>query len=417
MSAAWPRVAKKKLNIIMPTVSLALFLGLYLFFLGCAGSTGVQGQGSRADSPISQREVEIRLDLADAYLRNNEPRLSLRELMHIQTAAGDLPRFHYTLGYTQFVLGNWTAAVEAFQKTVSLDPGHAEAWNNLGLAYLAGSKPDAAESAFTSALGVPMYRTPEIAALNLALLHLERNDPDMAGQYVNLALELNWRFSRAYLLAAEIEAGQGDLNKAINFLEQGVAADLNDTRIMLTLSEYLLLAGREQEALVWLERVQVAAAPESRASAMAQEYQSSLQHKEAHQSNIQENPVTDVHVSQPSPELQAPGPQPSDSVPARFPIPKTDGQTEIESFYVVQVGAFLEQANAVSLRDAYLAKSYQAELVDVHHKDKQWFVVVIARTADHAQARSIAQLFQKQENAQAVVARIGMGRYLDMNTP
>lgn len=230
------------------------FFGLCLciLLLGCAGA---QPSGQQRPEDPSPREVQIRLDLAEAYLRNNEPRMSLRELLLIERVAARAPRYQFTLGYTQFMLGNWPAAVEALERTVALDPNHAEGWNNLGLAHLAMNDFTAAEFAFQRALEIPTYQTPEIAAMNLALLHMERNDPFAARRYAERAYELNWRFGRAYLLAAEIEVGQGNLELALDILQRGVEADLTNTRLMLTLAEYLLLAGRDREAMIWLERI------------------------------------------------------------------------------------------------------------------------------------------------------------------
>lgn len=248
---------------------------LGLVVSGCAGTgASVPSQGEEGRG-LSSREVQIRLDLADAYLRNDEPRMSLRELLRIQRAASGSPRFQFTLGYTQFVLGDWPAAVEALERTVALEPGHAEGWNNLGLAHLAQDDFTAAEFAFQRALEIPTYQTPEIAALNLALLHSERGDPVAARRYADRAMELNWRFGRAYLLAAEIEVGRGNMDGAVDLLRRGVEADTANVRMILALAEYLLLAGRDQEAGKWLLLV-LEAAPDGPEAKTAEDYLQSL---------------------------------------------------------------------------------------------------------------------------------------------
>ncbi len=379
-----------------------LVIGSFLLLTGCVGGSAQERKDSEF---ITQREVDIRLDLADAYLRNNEPRMSLQELSYIREAAANRPRYHFSLGYTQFHLGNWEAAVEALRKTVELDPSHAEAWNNLGLAYLAGNRFESAEAAFTRALGVPTYRTPEIVALNMALLYMERNDPVKARQYVNLALELNWRFSRAYLLAAEIEVGQGDLSTAIELLERGVEADLSNTRMMLALAEYLLLAGRIKDARLWLERISTSASPDGRVAEMAEEYLEAL----------------DRQVWQPYEETTSfPGTLPDlSSGPESSQESKTKDVSTIsrESTYIIQVGVFLDPGRAKALRDSYAAKGYPSGIAEIEHADRTWFLVFVDSSDDKEQALGIAELFQKREDAKAVITRIGMGRYLEIEIP
>ena len=477
-----------------------LLLGLYLGLTGCAGT----GPGGSGQEPIGQREVEIRLDLADAYLRNNEPRLALQELMRIEHAAARLPRFHFTMGYAQFVLGNRAAAAEALQKAVALDPDHAEAWNNLGLAYLAADRLADAESAFVRALNIPTYRTPEIAALNLGLLHMERNDPVTAKKYVNQALDLNWRFNQAYLLAAEIEVGQGDLGAAVDVLRRGVEADMSNARMQLTLAEYLLLAGRNREARVWLERVFDISTPNSTEEQLATKYLRSLERDDW---NIQEIPGSaSILREESSAHLQAleqddrdtqeirglasiprqvpteaqafdldhgqepahepdPGPQtdtaaahdsstsplsleqddrdmqeiPDSASISREEPPisidvsslehgqepsletdsgsQTDTEAVLESSYIVQVGAFLDQSNAFALQRRYKTKGYPAGIVEVRHTGKVWSLVYIGKFSSKDLAQEQARAFRNKEGVDTMVKRVGMGRYLEIETP
>jgi len=248
-----------------------LALAVLVFLVGCGGHHGGRGQ---EHGPI-QRETQMRLDLAEAHLRNNEPRLALWELNLIQPQAQALPRFHFILGYTRLVLGNGSEAAAAFRRATELDPDHAEAWNNLGLALLSGGQKEEAKKAFSSALAVSTYRTPEVAALNLAQLHMDSDRQSLALQYANLALELNWRFTKAYLLAAEIELARGNAERAVALLKQGAEATLDDPRILLTLAEYLILAGQDDQALVWLDRL-LDTAPDAPEANTALEYKRAL---------------------------------------------------------------------------------------------------------------------------------------------
>ncbi|SDB44699.1 Tfp pilus assembly protein PilF [Desulfonatronum thiosulfatophilum] len=390
-----------------------------LQLLGCAGS----GPGGGKDiERLSPREVQIRLDLAEAYLRGNEPRLSLQELSRIQGTAAALPRFHFVLGFTHFSLGHWGDAAAAFQKAVALDPAYAEAWNNLGLAYLADDNYKSAEAAFTSALGVPTYRTPEIAALNLAMLHMEQGDSAKARQYIDLALELNWRLGQAYLLAAELAAGQGDLDKAIELLERGVAADLNNTRMMLTLAEYLLLVGKSRDARLWLERVQAAAPPNSPEADIALEYLNSLDRGGGEAGNdatsisaIVVRPTRDSEVPSLPQLVEPPAPEP---VSGDADVEAQEIQDVDQSaIFIVQIGAFKDQGNADVLRKRYADKGYPSDMAEILHRGSTWFIVFIDSSVEKERVQRRAEQFQKQEKIPAVVTRIGMGRYLELDAP
>ena len=373
-------------------------LGIALLFSGCAG------QGPRSEEHFSQKELEIRLDLAQAYLSNNEPRMALQELNRIQSQGRRLPRFHHTLGYTLLVLGNTEEAAAAFRDAVELDPNHAESWNNLGLALLAMNRFDEAEQAFSIAVDIPTYRTPEVAALNLATLNLDRNRPDLAILHAKKAIELNWRFSRAYLLAAEIELTRGRSAESVSLLKQGAEANLDDPRIMLTLAEYLLLAERPEEALQWLDRL-ISFAPQSPEAATALEYQTSLQ-------------IPD------SPQLPIPGRRPDDPGPPEARVPgllepapvAQPDPAHVDSWpsaFIVQIGAFLERTGAEKLQNLYRSKDYPAQIMDIVHRGKTWHVVSIAMAQRLEEARAIAQRFRKIEGMEAVVVKIGQGQYLE----
>lgn len=420
-------------------VCLSLCITAVFLLSGCAGH-----QSSRGEEHVSQREVEIRLDLAEAYLRNNEPRLALQELNRIQPQARNLPRFHFTLGYTRLLLGRGTEAVDAFRRTVELAPDHADAWNNLGLAFLSTNELDAAEQAFTSALAVPTYRTPEVAAINLAQLYLDRDRQTLAQQYVNLALELNWRFTKAYLLAAEIELARGNAERAIALLKQGAEANLDDPRILLTLAEYLILAEQPSQALPWLDRL-LETAPDSPEAGTALEYKQSLgewrgvfmgqmglvmeqQIKEAAPPlPAEQQPAQDSAVLpkeelpvRPDPEQLAgqsvPEPDPE---PAHKPgSPSTLEYDEAwESAYIVQIGAFKDPSRAEKMRDSFKNKTYPAQTTQIVRRGTTWHLVFVAATQNRDQADELAKQFVDKEGKDALVVRIGQGRYLEMTPP
>ncbi len=401
--------------------SLFICLAALFGMAGCAGHRS--GEGGEA---ISDREVELRLDLAESYLRNNEPRLALQELNLVESRAQTWPRYQFTLGYARLLMGNAPEAVVALRKSVDLDPNHGEAWNNLGLALLTVGDLEEAEEAFSRALAVPTYRTPEVAALNLAQLHLDRDQTALALRYVNLALELNWRFTNAYLLAAEIQLAQGQTDQAIQLLKRGAEANLDDPRILLALAEYLLIAGQPNQARPWLEQLLQTAPPDSREAVRARDYQQSLDNWQASFMG-RDGLVLEQTIEETAVPVQPDDPQPDEPQPDEPQIEA--GKTSAlqtgnipdpvgpVSSYLVQVSAFLDKAKAEAFRDTLLEKKYPAAIVVVSHKDKTWHVVSIADTQDRDEAETIAAQYAARESARASVVKVGQGRYLELTPP
>lgn len=391
-----------------------LFLACLAALLGMASCSGHRSSGD--GEAISDREVELRLDLAEAYLRNTEPRLALQELNLVESRARTWPRYQFTLGYTRLLMGNAPEAVVALRKAVDLEPDHAEAWNNLGLALLTVGDLEEAEDAFSRALAVPTYQTPEVAALNLAQLHLDRDQTALALRHVNLALELNWRFTNAYLLAAEIQLAQGQTDQAIQLLRRGAEANLDDPRILLALAEYLLIAGQPDQARPWLEQLLETAPPGSREAVRAKDYQQSLENWQASFMG-QDGLVLEQTIEEPAAFARSDKPQNDVNM---APAPETEAMlssTAPASSYLVQVSAFLDKAKAEAFRDTLLEKKYFAAIVAVSHKDKTWHVVSIADTQDREEAETIAAQYAAKESAYAAVVKVGQGRYLEITPP
>lgn len=395
--------------------SLLFCLTAVLVLAGCAGHR-TDGSGDA----ISDREVELRLDLAEAYLRNNEPRLALQELNLIEAQARTLPRYHFSLGYARLLMGNAAEAAAALRKAVELAPDHGEAWNNLGLALLSLGDLDGAEAAFGSALAVPAYRTPEVAALNLAQLYLDRDQPVPALRYVNLALELNWRFTNAYLLAAEIHLIQGNADQAVQLLRRGAEGNLDDPRILLTLVEYLLIAGQPDQARPWLKQLLETAPPGSREAARAKEYQQALDDWRVsfmgreglilEQSIAEEPTVAEPEEQDPARE------QPRSALPAPEDSAlnaQKQADASWESAYLVQIGAFLSADRAAKMRADYQAKGHAAGIYQVQRKGKTWHLVYIAAEQTREEAEEAARRFRADEDRATYIVRVGRGRYLD----
>ncbi len=220
---------------------------LVLFAMGCAHTGGV-------DRP-DQDQAEIRLDLAERYLVEHEPREALEQLRQVREVIPDDPRVHFNLGLVHTTLENWDRAAKAFEDALDLKPGYGEAWNNLGQVKKAQGKTDQAIQAFEKALEQEDYMTPEFAAHNLAVLYREEGDLGSALHYSRLALENNRRFLAGYKLAGELYREKDRYQEALEVYERGVRARPESLELNFLFAEELVRAGRSQEATEWFQRI------------------------------------------------------------------------------------------------------------------------------------------------------------------
>ncbi len=212
------------------------------------------------------------MDLASSYLANEQPRLALRQIQAIDRNRADDPEYHYLYGLTSARLKRGQEAQEHFQKSVKLRPDFAQAWNNLGKVCISLGDEDKAEQAFTRALDIPTYLTPELPAYHLARLYTKQGRPDKAQDMARQSLEANPGFAPAISLLAQLLTESGKVQQAVEVLNQGLEVHPDNTRLMLELAENLLRLGRQDQAKHWFERIAHTADPKSEASQVAADY-------------------------------------------------------------------------------------------------------------------------------------------------
>lgn len=231
------------------------------------GLAGCAHLAPTTHSPV----LEAHLELAEAYLNNDKPRLSLKELRKIGASGDHSKRYHFDLGLTYMALSQWPAAAKHLRQAVAIDPEFAQAWNNLGQVYVAQSRPDKAEQAFQTALDTLTYLSPERAALNLARLYQQTDRPQKAADLALRAIEENDRFEPAYLVLNEVLVSQGQIEEALTRLETAQAKLPKRPAILLALAENHLRVGNTAYARTWFQRI-IAAAPQSEEAEVARDY-------------------------------------------------------------------------------------------------------------------------------------------------
>jgi len=126
------------------------------------------------------------------------------------------------IGLAQSLRGSLEEAAKAYQKCLEINPGFAEAHNNLGTIYQETDKPDLAETEFKKALLDPTYRNRELPFYNLARLDLVQDRLAEAYENVQRAIQSQPRMAMAHHLRGLILEKQGKLQDAIGAYETAV---------------------------------------------------------------------------------------------------------------------------------------------------------------------------------------------------
>ncbi|MFW5730404.1 MAG: tetratricopeptide repeat protein [Desulfonatronovibrionaceae bacterium] len=220
---------------------------------------------------MPQDQVPIRLDLAERYLLESEPRMALEQLLLVKEKAGDDPRLHFNLGLTYSVMNELDRAAQAYEQAVALNPSYGEAWNNLGQVEQARGNHEAAARAYEAAVDQEEYMTPEFAAYNLARLYAEQDEKKSALDWLNRGMELNSRYIPLYEFSAEIYRQEGNFARAADVLDRGVRARPDSLQLRMELAGEFLKIDREDKAKEQFRWI-IEQEPESEEAAKAASY-------------------------------------------------------------------------------------------------------------------------------------------------
>ncbi|MCB0852457.1 MAG: tetratricopeptide repeat protein, partial [Bacteroidetes bacterium] len=112
-------------------------------------------------------------------------------------------------------LGDFTSAIEEYDRLVEIAPGNASHLIDRGTIKYA-IDPEDAFSDFNKALEITVH---PLALNNRAYYYLQQGDYDSAIEDAKMALEVDSNYSIAYATLAEIYATQGDREAFYHFLE------------------------------------------------------------------------------------------------------------------------------------------------------------------------------------------------------
>lgn len=222
---------------------LALALGLGLGLTACA-SPGDASQTSAltagtTEPTEAQRRAQIRLELAAAFLENNQPAVALEEANRAVQADPSLAAAHNLRALALMQLNEPVLAEQSLQQALRLAPRDGDSWHNLGWLQCQQQRFAEAEQSFAQALRSPAYATPArtwmvqgicqaragqaavaiqsltrafeldpaqpVTLYNLALLHHQRNESERARFYLRRLNQTEFANAESLWLAIRIE--------------------------------------------------------------------------------------------------------------------------------------------------------------------------------------------------------------------
>jgi tetratricopeptide (TPR) repeat protein len=181
--------------------------------------------------------------------------ISLQQLQHKVPAAAQKA---FQKGEQAGSKGNLDLARTLFQEAVNIDPGFADAYNELGATEAGLKQLPAAAEHFQKAIDLAPEHPKALSNLSIVLAQMNRFHE--AGQMARLALKATPNSGTMhYIVGVSLLDEHGDLDAAIMHFERATA-DVPGAH--LTVAELLVQCGRSQDAVHHLEEYLRDAAPD-----------------------------------------------------------------------------------------------------------------------------------------------------------
>jgi len=143
--------------------------------------------------------------------------------------------------------GDFLEAVLNFNRTLSINPLHVRAYNNLGLALMEMGEGEAAEEAFRK--GIVIEPDSVRCLNNLALLYIKRGEPERAVPFLEKIVANHPEDAAAWTNLGVAEGRAGKPDAAENAYRRALQLTPQDYRIHFNLARTLEAQGRGIEAI------------------------------------------------------------------------------------------------------------------------------------------------------------------------
>lgn len=157
---------------------------LLLALAGCAGNPGSKDANPETSAMTgSARRAQVHTDLAANYYLRGQYAVALDELREaVKSDAGHAPAYNM-LGLVHSELREDQVAEQHFRRAIDLSPNYSEAQNNFGMFLCLHKRLKEGMRHLETALGNPLYASPEKAQSNAGACALELGDVAAAEMY------------------------------------------------------------------------------------------------------------------------------------------------------------------------------------------------------------------------------------------
>lgn len=172
------------------------------------------------------------------------------------------------MGLCYLSLGQPDQALASFDQVLQIAPQFTDARNNRGATYLSMQQYHLAEVDFIAVLGDSTYPHRRQVYYNLGITYLQRGQLGAAEENFRKSILPPNPVFNGYLQLADLAQRQGELERALTFLQEANLEFPDQTQVAFEIGKLLMIMGEEEEARLYLEKV-VADAPNSSEAATA----------------------------------------------------------------------------------------------------------------------------------------------------
>ena len=209
--------------------------------------TSRSGSGEKAEAQYrlllvdAPTHLEARLQLSGLYAQQGKLASALRvcqEALAHSPPDSALHKIYFTLGHLYHAQGRIEEAEASLERTLALEPTHAQAYNNLGNVYLAKNDLQQAATAYQKALEV----APDFAEAhyNLGHLYAQQQAHAKAERQYQAALRADSTYARAHYALGVLYQEAAQPRQAIRAYKRFLAQWQDDPRLTQAAQEALV---------------------------------------------------------------------------------------------------------------------------------------------------------------------------------
>jgi Tfp pilus assembly protein PilF len=167
--------------------------------------------------------VQVMKEQAINFYNKGDYISALRSIKDAEACRSRDPEVFYWEGLIYFKREKTTEAIEALQRSLSIDPKYMESRLALGLIYVSQERWDDAIAEFQVVAEDDYFTRPWEAYNNLGWAYMQKGDIDRAREAINKSIHLNPNFCPSYSNLGEIYAKEGQSKKAIESYQKATS--------------------------------------------------------------------------------------------------------------------------------------------------------------------------------------------------